>query len=714
MRSRTLLALALAVAGMLAAPLSQARITKVVIDPVLSQSPTFGGYSWPGVGQYEKLVGRAFGEVNPADAKNAVIVDIGLAPRNASGNVEYSFDFYILKPIDLAKGAHKMMYEPPNRGRKTWNTFGRVPAGNDPGSIVDPQVLANAFLMPRGYTMVWSGWDASAGLSGTNFNMRIGGPGGPGTLLAVAKNGDGSTITGPSYEYIVTSNSSFTLTYPAATLDKSQARLTHRVHLNDAPQTIPASGWNYNASGTAISLAGSNFVANDIYEFSYVAKDPTVNGLGFAAVRDWNAWLRYEAQDDFGTRNPLAGDVQHIYTEVVSQPGRLLNDFRHLGFNQAENGRIVFDGLMQWIAAGDGLNLNYRFSQPGRTERNRQDHLYAEGVFPFANVATHDPITGKTDSRLARCEATGTCPVAAEIYSANEYWVKAASLLHTTPDGAQDLADSPFSRNYFISSHMHGSAAFPPGRGSCQQLQNPLDSAPIQRALFVAIDQWVTKGTPPPSSRVPRLADGTLVPPLPQAGMGFPGIPGVVYNGLKTTRYLFDYGLNYYDTGIATINPPTFPTTTPSYQDDTRNGPIYPSFIPKTDPDGNDIAGVRLPDVTVPLATYTGWALRSGPQANDGCESSGQYIPFARTEADRAAAGDPRPSIEARYPSFAAYLSGVRRAIDELVKDRLMLCEDAPAEQARLISRGLDAGVPAPKGKLPSQDTVPQCLGANK
>ena len=710
MKSRTLLALA--VAGALAAPLAQARITKIQVD---TRSEAFGGYSWPGVGKYEKLVGRAFGEVNPSDPKNAVIVDIGLVTPNARGNVEYSFDFYILKPVDLSKGAHKMMYEPPNRGRKTWNTFGRVPGGNDPGtSITDPAVLANAFLMPRGYTIVWSGWDASAGLSGANSNMRIGGAGGPGTPLPVAKNADGSTITGPAYEYIVTSGSSFTLSYPAATLDKSRARLTHRVHLNDTPQVVPDAGWNYNASGTAISLASGNFVANDIYEFSYVAKDPTVNGLGFAAVRDWNAWLRYETQDDFGTPNPLAGDVQRIYTEVVSQPGRLLNDFRHLGFNQAENGRQVFDGLMQWIAAGDGLNLNYRFSQPGRTERNRQDHLYAEGVFPFANVTTHDPITGKTDSRLARCEATGTCPVAAEIYSANEYWVKAASLLHTTPDGAQDLADSPFARNYLISSHQHGSATFPPGRGSCQQLQNPLDSAPIQRALFVAIDEWVTKGTRPPSSRVPRLDDGTLVPPLPQAGMGFPSIPGVVYNGLKTTRYLFDYGLNYYDTGIATINPPTFPSTTPSYQDDARNGPIYPSFVPKTDGDGNDIAGVRLPDVTVPLATYTGWSLRAGPQADDGCESSGQYIPFARTEADRAAAGDPRPSVEARYPSFAAYQSAVRRAIDELVKDRLMLCEDAAAEQARLISRGLDAGVPAPNGKLPSQDTVPQCLGANK
>jgi hypothetical protein len=241
---------------------------------------------------------------------------------------------------------------------------------------------------------------------------------------------------------------------------------------------------------------------------------------------------------------------------------------------------------------------------------------------------------------------------------------------------------------------MHGSAAFPPGRGSCQQLQNPLDSAPVQRALFVAIDEWVTKGTPPPSSRVPKLADGTLVPPLPQSGMGFPSIPGVTYTGLKTTRYLFDYGLNYYDTGIATVNPPVFPSTTPSYQDDARNGPIYPSFIPLTDGDGNDVAGVRLPDVTVPVATYTGWALRSGPQANDGCESSGQFIPFAPTAAAKLA-GDPRKAVAERYPTFNEYYAKAVAAIDDLVKHRLLLCEDATNELARMIQLGLDFGVPA-------------------
>ena len=655
-----------------------ARITKIQITT--KESPTFGGYSWPGVGQYEKIVGKAFGEVDPTDPKNSVIVDILLAPRNANGRVEYSFDFYILKPIDLTKGVHKVVYEPPNRGSKTWSSLGRVSSGgDDPGSITNPTELANLFLMPRGYTMVWSGWDFSAGPDNSDNALTM--------TFPIAKNRDGSPITGPAYEYIVSQGMSYALNYPAATLDQTKATLTHRVRLNDAPQVIPASGWKYNATGTAISLlpAGTAFVAADIYEFSYTAKDPTVNGLGFAAVRDWNAFLRYETKDASGTANPLAGDVTRIYTEVRSQPGRMLNDFRALGFNQAESGRKVFDGMMQWIAAGDGINMNYRFSQPGRTERNRQDHLYVEGVFPFANVSTTDPLTGKTGSRYDKCTATSTCPLAMEIYSANEYWVKAASLLHTDPTGTRDLPESPFTRNYLISSHQHGTGSAT-AKGACQQFQNPLDSAPVQRALFIALDEWSTKGTLPPASQVPRLSDGTLVP---ANATGFPTIPGVMNNGLKTTRYLLNYGPNFYATGIPTINPPVI---TPPYQDNRANGPIYPSFVPKTDSDGNDIAGLRLPDVTVPLATYTGWALRGGAQAGDGCEGSGQYIPFAKTKAERTASGDPRMSIEERYPRFSAYYDAVKKAIDDMVARRLMLREDAQRNLDRLVQAGKATG----------------------
>ena len=672
------------------APLAQERAKPIVIPPDIArplgipagdlqhltgvrkiqittkESPTFGGYSWPGVGQYEKIAGKAFGELDPNDPKNAAIVDLQLAPRNANGHVEYSFDFYILKPMDLTRGNHKMLYEPPNRGGKTTGAFNRGVGGNDPGSVTNPTLLANSFLMPQGYSISFSGWDLSAGTSTANFNLTI--------TLPIAKNPDGSPITGPSYEYIVNPGASYALTYPAAALDQSKATLTHRVHLNDTPQVVPVSGWQYNATGTAISLlpAGTSFVPNDIYEFSYTAKDPTVNGVGFAAVRDWNAWLRYAVKDDAGTANPLAGDITRIYTEVVSQPGRLLNDFRYLGFNQAENGKQVFDGLMQWIAAGDGISMNYRWSQPGRTERNRQDHLFVEGRFPFANVTTSDPIAGKTDSRYARCTASHTCPFAMEIFSANEYWVKAASLMTTDPTGTRDLPDSPFTRIYFMSSMQHGTGNGA-SKGNCQQFQNPLDSQAVQRALFTAMDKWVTAGTLPPPSQVPKLSDGTLVGPG-QVSTGFPRIPGVTYTGLKTTRYLLNYGPNFYTTGIPTMNPPVF---TPPYQDNPANGPIYPSFVPRTDADGNDIAGIRLPEVQVPLATYTGWALRAAPQNNDGCEASGQYIPFPKTRADRLASGDPRVSIEERYANVETYASLLRNAINNLSRQGFLLPVDA-------------------------------------
>jgi len=666
---------------LVAASAADAHITKIQI--LQKESPTFGGYAFKDVGRYEKLVGKAFGELDPNDPKNAAIVDIKLAPRNARGKVEYAFDFYILKPIDLSKGNHKVMYEPPNRGSKTHDSLNRGAGGDDPGALADPAKLANTFLLPRGYTMVWSGWDFSAGRDDSNYNITI--------TLPVAKNADGSSITGPAYEYIATGGQAYELNYPAATLDQSKATLTHRVRLDDAPQVVPASGWAYDAHGTSIHLQpqGARFTQGDIYEFSYIAKDPTVNGIGFAAVRDFNAFLRYEKADEGGTANPMAGDITRVYTEVRSQPGRMLNDFRTLGFNQAENGKIVFDGMLQWIAAADGINMNFRFSQPGRTERNRQDQLYAEGVFPFANQQLKDPLSGRTGGRYDACSKTNTCPLAMEVYSANEYWVKGASLFHTDPMGTKDLPEHPMTRLYFISSHQHG-VGNGNSKGACQQLGNPLDSGPILRALWDALDQWSTKGVAPPPSMVPRLADGTLVPALPQDKVGFPRIPGVTYTGLKSTRYLLNYGPDFYKTGIMKVNPPVI--TSPMF-DNPANGPIYPTYVPKTDADGNDIAGVRLPDVTVPLATYTGWALRAGAQANDGCEGTGQMIPFAKTKADRIASGDPRPSVEERYPSLMAYTAQATKAIDDMVARRFMLKEDVDSNVTRLTQAGRAAGL---------------------
>jgi hypothetical protein len=277
-----------------------------------------------------------------------------------------------------------------------------------------------------------------------------------------------------------------------------------------------------------------------------------------------------------------------------------------------------------------------------------------------------------------------------EIFSANEYWVKGASLLHTDPAGTIDLPDHPKARMYLVSSHQHGAPGNPRSRGMCQQAGNPLDAAPILRALWEALDQWSTKGVAPPPSMVPRLADGTLVPALPQSSVGFPKIPGVTYTGLKSTRYLLNYGPDFYRTGIMTINPPFI---TPPMFDNPKNGPIYPTYVPKTDVDGNDVAGIRLPDVTVPLASYTGWSLRAGPQANDGCEGAGQMVPFPKTKNERLQAGDPRLSIEERYPSFSAYRGAIVKAVEDMVAKRFMLREDAAAEIERLLRAGQATGV---------------------
>ena len=701
---------------MLACVQADARTTRIDIS---STATAFGGYSFPGVGQYEVIKGIAYGEIDPNDPKNAVITDIKLAPRNANGHVEYQHNFYILQPADLSKGAHKVMYEPPNRGGKTFQTLNRSPGGNDPGTtITDPTALANSFLWPRGYTMVFSGWENDlADLTSTTATAHF----------PVLTNPDGSTITGPGYEYIVSSAASFNLTYPAASLsqDPASATLTHRIHLDDAPQVVPPSGWAYNADGTAIHLVDGQgnairFTANDIYEFSYVAKDPTPNGMGMAVVRDFNSFLRYSTQDDFGNANPLAGDVQRIYTEISSQPGRFLNDFTYWGFNQDESGRKVFDGMLQWIAAADGLNMNYRWSQTSRTTRNRQDELYEEGLFPFANTTTFDPISGQTDGRYVRCEQSNMCPLAMEFYSSNEYWVKSASLFHTDPTGSYDLPDQPEARLYLLASKQHGGAGNPASKGSCQQFLNPLDSAQVQRALWIDLDQWSTQGVAPPASRVPRLDDGTLVPvPDPAlTNLHYVNIPFVTYTGLKTTRYRLNYGPSFYPdasgtltdkTFVPTINPPVPPMFAGKYEDNSALGAIYRTYVPKWDGDGNEIAGIRLPELTVPLATYTGWALRSGVWANDGCEGSGQYIPFASTKAQRDATGDPRPSVEERYKAFGQYRSAVVNAVDDLVKNRLFLCEDTPAEVKRLIDAGLAAGVPAPRGNEPMYPNVPHC-----
>ena len=665
------------------APALGARIKQIVVTK--TESPTFGGASFGSVGQYELIQGTISGEVDPNNPQDAVIVDISRAPRNSHGTVTYSADFQIIRPINLAAGNHRIIFDLPNRGRALALSTLNEGSGNSKTGAGSP---GNGFIMNQGYTLVEGAWDISAAPSG--FSVRF----------PVATNHDGSAIVGTVLEEFVIDKSATPatepLTYAAASDDKSQATLTVRENYGDTPIVIPSSGWDYaDSTLTGIKLTSGSFGGpgsfgpTALYEFTYIARDPLVAGLGFAAVRDLATFLRNARTDDSGYPNPMAGDVEAIYTACYSQPCRTLHDFLLWGFNEVEHQndsagdrrsdrdddrdeshhQKVFEGVINWVGGGDGLYMNYRFAQPGRTSRQHIARWYPEFQFPWANHITHDPVTHRKAGRLDACRRTDTCPKIIELNSENEYYSKGGSLLTTDTRGHDlELEDTPNVRYYLMSSLPHAAGTAP---GVCQQPQNPLNASAVLRALTVDMDEWVTNGTLPPANRVPRRSDGTLQPSLPQAGMGFPTIPGVTYNGVMHTGDLFNFGPRFHQ-GILDVMPPLLLDTP------------YPVFVPKTDSDGNDIAGIRLPDVSVPVATYTGWALRASAPGDpvpivDGCDAAGQRIPFAKTMADRLAAGDPRPSLQERYADHAAYVNLVTQAAQELQRQRLLLDMDVQA-----------------------------------
>jgi hypothetical protein len=639
------------------AVVSTAEAGVIRVEITSKESPCFEGRIFGAAGAYEKLRGKAYGELDPLSPQNALITDIQLAPRNARGLVEYSMDIYLLRPSDQARGNHKLFVEIPNRGGKLFGGLNNSSGGNDPSTAAQ---AGEAFLLNQGYTIAWCGWDISAAATKNNLTITV----------PIARNPDGSSITGASYEYISFDNANtlnYKLFYTAATLDTGRAVLTRRDHLDDKPVTVP---WEYADNRTIrLSPEGTPFQKSAIYEFSYTARDPLVAGIGLAATRDFVSLLRYGSA---GVTSPTAG-MQYAYSFAISQPARYMNDFQTFGFNEDEEGRRVFDGIEDWLGGGSGVNINFRFAQPGRTERNRQNHLYPEAVFPFGYPSLKDPCSGRTAGRLVRESASHTLPRVIEINSANEYWAKAASLLHTDLQG-RDLPDPENVRFFLISGAQHGTGDGN-STGIGQQLQNPTNAEPALRALFIVLDEWVVRGTRPPDSRVPRMSDGTAAPVTVRPGyltgivkpavLGWPSIPGVTYTGLVTQRICFDFGPES-GKGILADLPPS-----------PAGRPVYPNFVSRVDRDGNEIAGIRLPSVAAPVATTTGWSLRrAGFGENDGGESAGQRIPFQQTKAGRISAGDPRLSLEERYGTHDKYVEAVIRAARQLAAGRLLLEED--------------------------------------
>ena len=642
------IAFAIVAAFALAPSLAHAKITSVTWDPTRSQSPTFGGLSFGSVGQYEKLRGTAKGVLDPNDPRNRVITDI-LAARNADGMVEYSMDVFVLKPINLANGNQRLFFDFNNRGQMRLGRLNQVDLNNEPTTAAD---AGDGFVMKHGFAVAANGWDFGA--TGT-ANMKISVP----KLTGLA---------GPSYEYLVFDNATTTtatLTFPANTLDKTLARLTVRAHLDDTRSEV---AWEYVSATRIQRQGGTPFQQSAIYEFTYIAKDPVVSGVGLAATRDWVTFLRHATSAE---GNPLAGHVQHTYSYSISQPSRTLNDFVRFGFNEDLQGRRVLDGILSHTGGGSGDQINYRYGQTGRTERNRQNHLYPEGVFPFAHQLMTDQLSGKTAGRDERCTASNTCPKRFEVNTSNEYWVKAGSLLHTNTYG-EDLKDPEDVRYYLMSAQSHGVGDVT-DRGVCQQFTNGVSPYRAHRALLLALDAWVSYGIMPPKSEIPQgghrawavTRPGFETGVVPQEELGWPSIPGVMYTGVITTRYFRDFGSEL-ESGILS-----------SYPASLVGRPSYPIFVSKVDHDGNEIAGVRMPGVEAPTATTTGWALRraefGGP---DGCESDGQNIPFATTKKERLHNGDPRKSLEERYKDHDGYVKEVAKAARKLQKDGFLIEQD--------------------------------------
>lgn len=638
-----------------------AMLTEINITAV---EPFAEGAAFGTTGAYERVRGTFKGALDPADARNKVIVNLDKAPRNAAGRVEYEGEFFVLRPVDAARGSGKLLYDVVNRGRKGMHTrfMDALPAtladSNDPKSMTD---AGNGLLLRRGYTLVWSSLDPDAPRANSGMQLS--------TVFATH---NGAPIEKVIRDEIIADTrvrapagkdapkwKTLRLTHEAATLDQARARLTARRAEADPRVEIPASGWKYvNAREIALLPEGTNPQPGTIYEIHYPAKNPKVLGLGFAAVRDLISYLR----NDKSANNPARG-IKATLAYGSSWSGRFLRDFIHQGFNQDETARKVFDGVFSHIAGGGGVFMNYEFGQPVRTSTQHEDRAFPETQFPFSAARMSDPHSGKTDALLRN---DGFDPLLIETNTSTEYWQKGASLLTTDVLGQRDIELPANARAYLVASTQHGgTAGLRPAYGSCVNLRNPHSPNPALRALLVALDEWVSDGKAPPATRVPRIADGTLVAPK---DVRFPAIPGLnKFTGMNDIRLLRDW-----------IKP------------DVDAGKVYGARVPQVDADGNETTGIRLPDIAVPLATYTGWNLYKTPfPEGELCDRDGSYMPLAVTRAERVARNDPRPSLEERYGTHTAYVQKVMEAAQKLVAERLMLQEDAE----RLVERAKSAEI---------------------
>jgi hypothetical protein len=625
------------------APVTGLGITRLVIA---KRQIAFGGASFGNAGPYEILTGTAVGELDPREPGNTGIVNVNRAPLNAKNHVEYSVDFMILKPVDAKKGNGRLLFDFVNRGRNT--ALARLNESGDTFAVKDS---GNGFLMNRGYTVAWSGWQADAPntppflKANVPIAMENGKP-----IVGMSREEFTDVPTGPVFTQ--------TLTYPAL-LDTTGTTLTVREREADSRKPLPASSWHFIDERHVEITAAPGFDRGALYELIYTATNETVDDIGLAAARDFVSFLRYADQDTTGQTNPVREPGTAFKAALafgVSQTGRAINDFIYQGFNADISGRVVFDGALPLLSSTRRTSTNFEFAQPGRFARQHEDHEYGGDQFPFSYASSKDSVSGKTDGFLILCEKSHTCPRILHLDSDTEFWQNRDSLLVTDASG-RPLALPENVRVYMMSGLAHNVAPNWNTRGNCQQLQNAINYGPYARALLVALDRWVTDGAAPPPTTFPNLKSHTLLT-LAKVQASYPAIPGAPFSPLFNPLQVIDQK----------SMPPE------------ASGPAYPLFFPSMDSDGNPQGGIILPEIAVPIATFSGRNVRSeGFSAGELCGLAGSYIPFAATKQERLASGDPRLSLEERYKSAQDYADKRKHAVDVLMQQGFVLPEDAEA-----------------------------------
>jgi hypothetical protein len=606
-------------------------VTEVSVQGTFSVAD---GKSFGEVGAYEYVYGQVTGTLDPADPRNAVITNLDRAETDKTGVVHYSADFALLRPVDHDKGSQKLLVEIPNRGRKyvlQMMNDAKPARGRGDAAALSPEASAHpvssgdvghGFLMRRGYTVAWVGWETI----GIRDNLMR-------ADLPIARG-----ITGQVREEFVIGSriprgqQQLDLSYKAE--DSSDLLVSVRDDQHEARRELPKEHWELSDDHRAVLPKGDNKVLpGKLYEATYAAKDPEVLGVGFSIVRDFVSALRDPGNGAAKEISPAVIDDVPTYDSVMgigfSQPARFLREFFELGMNEDLSGEKVFDGLLIYTA-GVGKSLaNLPFGTPFRSNTRFQDHNYPEFRPPFSFGEISTTIDAEP-------------PLVMEINTSSEYRIKGAYLLHTDKLGRADVDDPQHVRHYALAGMQHnGRPGMSLKRGNCRYVQNPNNPSPILRALLVAMSEWVEVGTKPPNSRVGRIDNGTLVDP---DKINFPSIPDVEQSSLTN------------EIGSATSG---------HYR------------VPEVDADGNEIAGIRTPAIAVPLGTYTGWNYYTAPfPESQVCHMYGSFFPFEATKSGRAEKADPRLSVEERYEGVDDYVSSVTEAAEAMRDERLLLDED--------------------------------------